>query len=57
MVEQSPEKEMIEKPMIYQLTGISPQLWRRVKIKAAKEGVTVKKFIMDLLEEHTDQGF
>jgi predicted HicB family RNase H-like nuclease len=37
--------------MTYLLRGIEPDLWRRVKSKAALEGVSVNALILRLLRE------
>ncbi len=37
--------------IVYQLRGIDPVFWRKIKTKAASEGSTVKFIILDLLKK------
>ncbi len=37
--------------VVYQLRGIDPQLWRKIRAKAVGEGKTVKQVILHLLEQ------
>ncbi len=39
--------------MNYYLRDISPELWRKVRILAASEGISIRKMILDLLEKRT----
>lgn len=38
--------------MTYLLRGIDPELWRRVKSKAAREGVSLRDLILRLLRSY-----
>lgn len=35
----------------YILRGVDPELWKRVKAKAALEGITIRDLIEDFLRE------
>lgn len=41
----------------YTLRRIAPDLWRRVKSKAAYEGRTVRFVILELLRVYAEHGF
>lgn len=41
----------------YALRDIDPDLWKRVKSKAAYEGRTLKFVLMELLRVYADHGF
>lgn len=41
----------------YALRGIDPDLWRRVKVRAANEGRTIRFVILQLLRVYAQHGY
>lgn len=45
-----PTDDGADQPGIYQLRGVDPALWRKIKAKAALEGITIRDLIEELLK-------